>query len=218
MESSVKPSSKRDTFTKAEKNRENITALKDEYENLLRQFVFLNELVTLLFSSMSIDDVLNRIVIGIHRMLNIDRVAIMNVNGEENIIECIHGIGLEKEQQESFRIALDSCAPILVNAAVSKRPFFSHDEAVAIKQLIYASLSEQEIDSLVFPLFSYRGTGCLQNRNDGLIMNSKYEETRKHTSSRETSSIGKECIQCTHFPLFGIIWMDNRYSGRKYNQ
>ncbi len=217
MESSVRSLKEKDISGKTEKKGENIEALKGEYENLLRQFVFLNELVSLLFSSMSIDEVLNKIITGIHRMLNIDRVAIISINREENLLECIHATGLEKDQREALTIALDTCASIMVNAAVSKRPFFSYDEAALIRRLIYASLAEQETDSLIFPLFSYRGTGCLQNRNDDLV-DSEHRNIRKHTSSGEAFSIGEECVSCKYFPAFGVIWMDNRYSGRKFNQ
>ncbi|MEW5805822.1 MAG: GGDEF domain-containing protein, partial [Acidobacteriota bacterium] len=192
--------------------------IREEYENLLRQFVFINRLISVLLSSSDVDEMLEKIVSGIHQTLSIERVGFLCLRQGEDLLQGQFASGIEAESRERLQIPIHECSWILLNAARHKSSFFSRVESAALKRLLYRSLGEEERDSLFFPIFSYRGEGCLLNRSEAFLkISHEFSRNGAHRGKKEDYAIGEECLTCKYFPLLGILWMDNRSSGHPFH-
>lgn len=198
--------------------KKDIDNLRSEYENLLRQVGFINELMSTLLSPVDIEEMLEKIVSGLHRMLSIDRVGIWCLRESNRTFECRYSAGLDSSSLSLMNIPVDSVQDMLVEAATSKKLFFPHDTMQRFIKLIYESLQEEAKEALAFPIFSYRDGGCLKNIIRNTIQMKPMPSVEKEWKREKGGfTIGKDCVACQFFPIFGILWMDNKSSGKKFN-
>jgi diguanylate cyclase (GGDEF)-like protein len=195
-----------------------VDKLRNEYDNLLRQVAFINDLTSTLLSNRDIEEMLEKIALGLHEKMDIDRVGIFCLNESSRTLECRYSAGIDSNTLSRMEFPIDSVEEMLAETAATKKPFFPHDQQKRLTKKIYEACQEEEREALAFPLYVYRGEGCLQNRfRDTMSVPKISEEEEQSKHGEEAFTISKDCLLCRFSPIFGILWMDNKSSGKTFN-